>query len=352
MKKVYLLSLMLAASMMLVFQSCGSDDDAPDQSQFAKEYFSIDNAVYHADAMPASTADYALTGVDMNSSALAGGSNFISIESDEPYDRFYVGIEGQDGYLEVNPSSSRFGEYRYSITVNYGSDLSRNMVMIIKARNAEGKITKEYRMTVKYVESMDGELTINLTFDQKKDLDLHLLTPSGNHIYWGQREWTVETPDGRTIKYGLDHDSNANCDIDGLNNENIVIPEEAIEAGEYQVYLEMYKNCNKSIGTDLNWRLSVKYKGAFVKNTRTQRSAGENSMAWTDGYTTIESNTSPYNPVWGRYPYNHAGSTQAYVMNFTVKQGSRANNAPKTWCSYVPTLTDIAKGLDRAEGIE
>ena len=248
---------------------------------------------------------------------------------------------------------TRDASHYYMIPIVYGEGMNSTLVMVIKARLSNGDITQGFRKTVTFVESEEGELTINLTFDRKKDLDLHLLTPSNKHIYYNARTWTVETADGETITYGLDHDSNPDCRIDGLNNENIVIPEEAIEAGTYQVYIEMYKNCDKSIGTDLNWQLSVRYKGNRVKNLKTMPGPGDNSMAFTDGATTLESSgVSPYNPVWGRYPYNHAGKTQKYVMDFKIKNTTRSDKAPNIKCIYKPTAMDIAKEMDREEGIE
>ena len=88
-------------------------------------------------------------------------------------------------------------------------------------------------------------------------------------------------------------------------------------------YIEMYKNCDKSIGTDLNWQLTVRYKGNRVKNLITMPGPGDNSMAFTDGATTLESTgVSPNNPVWGRYPYNHAGRTQKYVTQSVEREMS------------------------------
>ncbi len=357
MKKLYLPCLMLVASLTCLFLSCEKDDDSSgSESKYAEKFFSIENGTFHSEGMPESTTEATISGVEMNDYALTGGFNFISVNSNQEYDRFYVGVDGQNGYMEIPANMTtrtRDASHYYMIPIVYGQGMNSNLVMVIKARTTAGDITQGFRKTVTFVESEEGELTINLTFDRKKDLDLHLLTPSGKHIYYNAREWTVEAADGSTITYGLDHDSNADCRIDGLNNENIVIPKEAIEPGVYQVYIEMYKNCDKSIGTDLNWQLTVRYKGNRVKNLITMPGPGDNSMAFTDGATTLESTgVSPNNPVWGRYPYNHAGRTQKYVMDFKIKESTRSNAAPKIKCIYKPTATDMAKQMDREEGIE
>lgn len=358
MKKLLFPSLMLAALTIGLFVSCGDDKDGDSGSalspaEYADQYFSVDKGTFRSGAMPESTTNEVISGITMNESALAGGSNFITINTDQAYERFYIGIEGRDGYVEYIPTSQATRAtptYSYNIPVSYGANLSESIVMTIKGLTSEGEVTQAYRQTIKFVESKDGELTINLTFNRDKDLDLHLVTPSGNHISWEQRTWSVTTEDGRVITFGLDHDSNAACDIDHLNNENIVIPEEAIEGGDYLVILEMFENCDKRIGTDMDWKVSVRYKGNYVTNTLRQRTPGENSMAWTDGASTIEAGPSPYNPVWGRYPYNHAAGTQIHVLQFRVKNPTRGIS-PKMECIHVPTLKDIAKKLDKEEGI-
>lgn len=357
MKKTKAICLAAMTALAMTFTACekSSDSDSPSASSFTEEYFSSDQGSFHPEALPETDSDVSISDVIMNDQALSGGSNFISIESDTELDRFYIGVDGQSGYIEIpatSASTRAASPYIYLIDLSYGKALSGSFTILIKARTRDGKITKVFRKSIKFVKSKEGALTINLTFNQKKDLDLHLQTPSGKHIYYDNRTLTCETASGEKITYGLDHDSNADCNIDGLNNENIVIPEEAIEAGEYTVYLEMYKNCDKSIGTDLSWKLYVRYNGNVVRNTITIPSPGENSMAFTDGATTLESGASPHNPVWGTYPYNHYGRTQKYVMKFTVKSATRSREDPVSWNSYVPTLQDIAKRLDAEEGID
>lgn len=356
-KLFYYAGLLMFAAGTQMMTACGSDDDNKGNNateEFAEQYFSVENGTFHSGAMPESTTSEALTGVQMNDNALAGGSNFITITTEQEYERFYVAIEGQSGYVDIVPSNEvtrAAGPYTYVLPLTYGVNLSNTVTMNIKGRTPDGKVTQAFRKTITFVDSMEGELTINLTFDKEKDLDLHLLTPSGKHIYYGNRTWSVEVGNGE-IKYGLDHDSNAGCDIDGLNNENIVIPEEAIEAGEYQAYIELYANCDNSLGTNMNWQLAVRYKGQLVTNTSptANRNAGDNSIAWSNGATTVQSySPTLHNPVYGRYPHDAYSGTQVYVMNFTITNSTRGNAQPVIKSTYVPTLRDQVKMLDRQE---
>lgn len=362
MKKYFIPCLMLAASLtcMFVFVSCGGDDKddsgggggAPiSQTEFVDQYFTVENGIFRGQAMPESTTSESIGTVEANDRALAGGFNYVTVTSDQQLSRFLIGVDGMDGYMEATVSSASTradGTYTYIVPISYGVNFSKSIVMIIKAVTVSGDVTQGYRVSITFVESMEGELTINLTFDHAKDLDLHLLTPSGKHIYWGDRTWTTEGADGSTISFGLDHDSNAACRIDNLNNENIVIPRGAIEPGIYQVYLELYQNCDPSIGTDLNWKLVVRYNGRNLTNMLTPRTPGENSMAFTDGATTVEGS----NPVSGCYPYNGTTGTQTYVMNFEVASvaGTRGFT-PVLKSIYKPTMVDYMKMKDREESI-
>ena len=378
MKKIYLFLMLLASTGLMM--SCSSSSDSEDNGDtdpvegpsfpmgdFVNNFFSIEGATFQTGGMPKSTTNASkLAAITMNDRGLANGSNFMKIVSGQPYKLFLIGIKGVGNYFSCKaiPSdangntavqfpSTRLGdEYIYIIPLTFGPEFSEDITLIIKGVTENEEVTPAEYKEVKFEESMEGDLTINLTFDQPKDLDLHLLTPGGGHIYWNARTWKATLPDGSVIEYGLDHDSNPACRLDYLNNENIVIPEGAIEPGRYQVYLKMYENCDKSIGTDLNWQVVVRYRGQTIQNLRTLPTAGENSMSWTDGYTTIKSTSSNGNPVYGCYPHDHAGSTDAYVMDFQVKSNStRGNNTIMRECTYVPTFLDTVKRLNEEEGI-
>lgn len=367
MKKYFFYSFMLAVACALTFTACSSsdDDDSPagsPQANYESNYFAIPNAVYQSGAMPASTSNDLITGIEINDQALTSGSNFITITSSEAYDRFYIGVEGEDGYYEVVPidilassSSTRAnGLYSYIIYLNYGANYNRNITMVVKGRKPSGAITQAYRKAIRYVQTrISGDLTINLTFNNEKDVDLRLTTPSGDEIYYGNKTFSVRDEVGDSIiRYGLDHDSNAGCQIDGLKNENIVIPELAVEPGEYTVRVDMYKNCDKTLAT--SWQLVVRYKGELVQNLLPQRSVGENAMASspTNLATTIESSITDarHNPVWGTYPINAFSGDKTIVMKFKVKDATRGF-APVIIQDYQPTLMDYSKMKDEEEGL-
>ena len=109
----------------------------------------------------------------------------------------------------------------------------------------------------------DADGDISETWEKEvsiRNVDLHLIEPgdNGEHIYYGNR-----TSDNGGE---LDLDSNAGCGIDGINNENITYGEDAyIAPGVYEVYVDMYSNCDPSIATD--YVVTVTYNGRLIGTT-------------------------------------------------------------------------------------
>ena len=61
----------------------------------------------------------------------------------------------------------------------------------------------------------------------------------------------------------LDLDSNAGCAIDNINNENITYGDEAyVEPGRYEVYVDLYSNCNPEVAT--NFVVTALYQGVAI----------------------------------------------------------------------------------------
>lgn len=103
---------------------------------------------------------------------------------------------------------------------------------------------------------------------------------------------------------GLDIDSNAGCYIDGVNNENIVIPEELLEVGEYRVEVDMWSNCDPSISTE--WMVAARYKGNLLPNLLPEKG----------------------NPVSGVYPVGAPSGDHTEVMKFKITE-NQLRNAPR-----------------------
>ncbi len=294
MKKIKFMVMLLMATMAFGFTACSDDEDEKSKAdQYAENLFSIENATFIEGNMPEATSAEPLQGVTYNASALTGGMNFIVINGEKEYQKFYIGAEGSDGYWEYVPNASRAGSTIYTIPIMYGTGFNNDITMVIIGVDADGNISVHYIFDVQHVESQSGDLNINLTFSTPKDVDLHLYTPSGKHIYYGDRGGQVEIGDS-TYTYGLDHDSNPGCSIDNLNNENIYIPAELVENGEYRVVVNLYENCTSAY--DCSWAVITRYKGNIIQNE-------------TEGFG---------NPATGNYAATAGRGDHTTVMTFTI----------------------------------
>ena len=332
-------TLLFACTLLLSLTSCL---DAGDESIILEEeqedffggtsnYINFDGqtATYNPGNMPSATSDTDLGDVIMNTQALAGGASFITIKSSEDYDAFYVGLAGHKGYYIVEPKSKTYNnatdKYTYTMVMNFSENYNETVNVIIAGIKKEtGEVSQPHEGEVVFVESRTGDLDIKLVFENAKDIDLHLYTPSGEHIYYGNRGGSYTDAQGVSHTYGLDHDSNAGCNIDNLNNENIYIPNEVLEAGTYTVKVNMYSNCNSSISTA--WSVWVRYAGELINNEQV-------------GYG---------NPAEGVYPVGAGKGDYTAVFQFTITQGqataSRMRAASKLNYKPIPlTAMDIIK---------
>ena len=311
MKKISLWGIALLAVMSVVsFASCSSDGDgnAPTpQGPTLSRVISVDNASYVEGSMPVSSGALAGLTASSNRSALAGGANIVNITSPTELERFYVGIEGIEGYYEIASSalSTRAeGEFVYTLTLNYSTELNTDVTVIVSALTVGGEVVDVLNSKVTYVVSVAGDLTINLTFDQLKDVDLHLFLPDSTWIYYGNRgyydtdttsmssyqeavmalerefyeRYGEDASDEAYAEFeqrmaelernysnitsfsGLDHDSNPACNLDSLNNENIVIKAGRLIPGTYRVYVNMYSNCSPW-ENPTKWNCNIRFNG-------------------------------------------------------------------------------------------
>jgi hypothetical protein len=159
---------MIAMALTTAFSltACGDDDDEPSagisQKEFGEQCFTIQNGNYHSTAMPSSTSSDKITGISISSQAKAGETSIINIVSEVTYDRFYVGVEGKMGYVEVNAASvTRATTKNYSIPVTFGTDSPGTMKLLVKGKTADGEVTQPYSQNVNIEETFGGDIGTN-----------------------------------------------------------------------------------------------------------------------------------------------------------------------------------------------
>ena len=107
-----------------------------------------------------------------------------------------------------------------------------------------------------------ADVQVTLTWDVDSDLDLFVIEPSGERIYYGN-------PTSRTGG-ALDLDSNAACNIDGKRVENIRWPPGDAPEGQYTVQVDEFSACRTSMS---NYTVRI-VNGASVQTFRGTISGG------------------------------------------------------------------------------
>jgi uncharacterized protein YfaP (DUF2135 family) len=93
-----------------------------------------------------------------------------------------------------------------------------------------------------------GDLQVSISWDVDSDVDLHVVDPDGNDVFYG----APSQPSGGM----LDLDSNAGCDIDHVRNENITWT--TAPSGMYTVRVDYYDSCSVPA---TNYVVTVQRKG-------------------------------------------------------------------------------------------
>ena len=189
------------------------------------------------------------------STFINGGSSTYEITYDgqEEIVAILLQVAGYGGYywLPVTESNGSL-----SFTLNFDSDIFDQLATASLAldeftdvRAADGSSTE---FTVKLIDKKnntsgphrfiaegervgEGDVKVSVSWNSATDVDLHVTEPTGETIYYGHP--------GSSSGGQLDLDSNPNCRIDGIQNENIVWPEDMAPNGEYTVKVKMYNDC-------------------------------------------------------------------------------------------------------------
>ncbi len=255
----------------------------------------------------------------MSDQVMNGAMNYITVITEQNVEKFFIGIKDVPGYWEFIPtdvvmrSSETYNSY--VIPVMMSQSYKGNSTIILSGQLDNGDVTYPLETEIFYIETMPGAIEVKLAFSNSKDVDLHLVTPSGEHIYYGNRGGTYTNESGEEISYGLDVDSNAGCSIDNINKENIYIPAELVENGTYTVVVDMYENCQSSIAT--SWSIVARYQGELIEPD------------------------SGNNPASGTYPEGAGNGDMTQVMTFTINDGANSksgtiSNIRNDW-KFIPT---------------
>jgi len=202
-------------------------------------------------------SDGPVASVDEEATVVNGGSTQQTVTSDEEFSVVRIALEeliapaqASDsdepapaptstgaparGYQQITLAEPTT-EVTLLLTLSQGLPTDR-FLLYFATVDADGKQGPLATQDVQAVGVGTGDVQVSVSWDVDSDLDLHVVDPNGDEIYW----WTETSPSGGE----LDLDSNAGCSIDSVRNENITWPTGTAPAGTYTVRLHLYSSCD------------------------------------------------------------------------------------------------------------
>lgn len=193
-------------------------------------------------------ANFTLTLVPSTNAVTNGGTASIQLSAPSPFSQVQIGANGLEGYYLITlPAPTT------SVTVHPTVDQDYIQPSITFQFSVGDGVTHgpiaEQPFAVIVVGT--GDIQVSLTFSQQDDVDLAVVDPNLDVVYFANR--TV--PSGGT----LDLDANPVCGAPHGNSENITWPTGTAIAGTYDVYVTLYQSC---FGGPVDYVLTVSVVGS------------------------------------------------------------------------------------------
>lgn len=195
-----------------------------------------------------------------NPGAINGGSNEIRIRSGASFQTVYMfvgGVTGSVGGHWQVPLPAATTDT--SLIVTFGTNMPVSAFdLAFGVASPSGTVGSYSSIPIQKLAAASGEVQVSVSWDARSDVDLHVVDPSGQEIYYGN---PTSSSGGQ-----LDLDSNASCTIDGKNNENINWTR--APAGTYRVLVDYWSGCGVAqtnyIVTVRNGGRTETFRGSFT----------------------------------------------------------------------------------------
>jgi hypothetical protein len=165
--------------------------------------------------------------IEVVPAARAGRSERIGVAG---FDRAVIAVSGVEGYFEVSLPDAVTS---LDLLITLSQSIGASDFAFLYAIGTADSIGVYQEVAASVVSVGTGDLQVSVSWDADSDVDLHVVDPVGDEVYYGA---TLIASGGE-----LDLDSNAACLIDGVNNENITWA--AAPEGTYTVRVDYYLGC-------------------------------------------------------------------------------------------------------------
>jgi hypothetical protein len=228
----------------------GPDPNTPTLQEFIAGVASGDgsiNATFVGDAPPAEGSGPSLT-LSTNGSVIPGGSTLVSLTGSQQFNSVIVAVDGETGYYRLTlPAASPTAE----LLVTLAQSLPGTSLDWQFGAGTGTSVGPYTTSPVNVVRVGTGDVQVTLSWNTAADVDLHVVDPSGEEIYYANT--------GAASGGQLDLDSNAACESDGPRNENITWPTNGAPNGTYRVLVDYWDNCD---ATSTDYSVTVQRRGA------------------------------------------------------------------------------------------
>jgi len=197
--------------------------------------------------------------------AVSGFNTQLTVKASEELSELYLQIAGDGGgpgfyrwQLESSDLISR-NPYTYQVDLEINANLGEvggqeKVEFTVSGKTKNGEIVESKETELKTIQVRRGALQISLSWDNDDDIDLHVTTPSGETLYFGNK--------GSGGSAGeLDLDSNVGCVSGDPRVENIFF-EAPLMNGNYEVKINEYSGCRGGA----NYRVTANTNGTPLSN--------------------------------------------------------------------------------------
>ncbi len=223
---------------------CGGDSDESDRYSFADDNFDPD-----CPDCPV------ITSVQEPQVVINGSTALFKVQFDDRQGKdtvqSVIAFQQNDTEEFVSEIENPAGGVAFKY-FTIGKDLTDSMFgMGLSVEDADGNRSSVYLVEVPLIATGVGDIKVSLTFDLNVDLDLHVIDPHGEEIFYGH---PTSLSGGE-----LDLDSNPACDIDSVNNENVFWATGTAPDGMYTVKVDYWSACAID---PVNYTVTVMYLDA------------------------------------------------------------------------------------------